>query len=569
VFHDRQQEVIAQAPAIPAAVLRAFGERGIRVREGGIGVSDFRRGFARPMWIVWSVAAAVLLVASANVASLLLSRAAARSAEMALRASLGATRRRLVRQLLTESLLLSGLATGLGWIWTIGAAPWFVTLLSTDSDPVRLALAMDTRVALFCAAICTATTLIVGLFPAWHGAGGRATPAVTPGRGEARRLLLGHLFVSVQVAFVFCLVVAGAGFLLSLHRLLTVETGFDPRNVTVVTMRSDLGPKQDGLWLTQQLQRQVALLPSVQGAAVGWWAMFGDSKRAEQIVLQGKPPAERQETFYRISPGYFAALRIPLLDGRDFDFRDTDGGQPIPTIVNGAFARRYFGTEAVLGKQFQRQNDKARHMIIGVAADAYYSDLRDGLQPVVYFPMKPPRLFTLYVRSTLDPGSVMRLVEQETRSAVPGIHVVEVTTLETLIGNTLLKEKLLAGVGGVFAAVGLVLVAIGVFGLLSYTVVRRTKEIGIRAALGASRHALISLVLKELSGMMAGGLTTGLLGSLALMRVIRAQFFGIGLVDPVILPAAAAVFLVTTFVAVALPAYRAATMDPLLAMRQE
>ena len=206
---------------------------------------------------------------------------------------------------------------------------------------------------------------------------------------------------------------------------------------------------------------------------------------------------------------------------------------------------------------------------MGVAADAYYSDLRDGLQPVVYFPMKPPRLFTLYVRSSLDPGSLMQLVKQETAATAPGLRVVAVTTLETLIGNTLLKEKLLAGVGGVFASLGLALVTIGLFGLLSYSVVRRTKEIGIRAALGARRQTLISLVIKELLGMMAGGLAVGLLGSLALMRLVQSQLFGIATVDPVVMAAAAAVFLVTTAIAVVLPAYRVATMDPMIALRQE
>ncbi len=569
VFHDRQQDMIAQNAAMPAAALKAFGDRGIRVRPGGIGVSDFQRSFSRPIWIVWSVAAAILLVACANVASLLLSRAAARSPEMSLRTSLGASRGRLVRQLLTESLLLSGLAGILGWVFASATAPWIVTLLSTDSDPVRFAFAMDTRVLLFGAGLCTVTALIVGVLPAWHGAGGRAIPAVTPGSGEARRVFLGRLFVSVQVAFVFCLVVAGAGFLFSLQKLFSVGMGFDPAHVTVLTMRSDLGPKQDGLQLTQQLQRQVSMLPTVQGAAVGWWAIFGDSRRAEQIVLEGRPPSERQETFYRVSPGYFATLRTPLLEGRDFDVRDNDGVQPIPTIVNRAFARRYFGGAPVLGKEFRRRTDNARHVIVGVSADAFYSDLRDGLQPVVYFPMKPPRLFTVYVRSTLDPGSVMRLVEQETRTAGPGLHVVEVTTLETLIGNTLLKEKLLAGVGGVFALLGLVLVAIGLFGLLSYSVVRRTKELGIRTALGARRHALVSLVLKELFGMMAGGLAAGLLGSLALMRLVQSQLFGIATVDPAVMAAAAAAFLVTTSLAVVLPAYRAANMDPMVALRQE
>jgi putative ABC transport system permease protein len=183
--------------------------------------------------------------------------------------------------------------------------------------------------------------------------------------------------------------------------------------------------------------------------------------------------------------------------------------------------------------------------------------------------MKPPRLFTVYVRSPLDPGSVMRLVQQEATTAVPGIHLVEVTTLDTLIGNTLLREKLLAGVGGTFAALGLVLVAIGLFGLLNYSVASRAKEIGIRAALGARRRALVALVLKELGGMMAGGLTAGLMGSLALMRLLRSQLFGVGTVDPMVMAAAAALFLLATSLAVVLPAFRAATMDPMVALRQD
>jgi predicted permease len=569
VYRDRQRTMIARNPTLPAAVLTAFGERSIQVRPGGIGVSDFRRGFARPMWIVWSVAAAILLVACATVASLLLSRSASRAQEMLLRTSLGASRGRLVRQLLTESVMLAGFASGLGLVFASAAAPWLVTTLSTDTDPVHLALAMDSRVLLFCAGVCAATTLVVGVLPAWHGSGARALSAAAPGSGEPHGLVLGRVFVSVQVAFVFCLVVAGAGFLFSLQKLFTIEMGFDPRHVTVLTMRSDLGPKQDGLKLTQQLQRQMSELSNVQGAAVAWWAMFGDSRRAEQIVMEGKAPSERQETFYRVSPGYFATLATPLVEGRDFDVRDTDGVQPVPTIVNRAFARRYFGGEAVVGREFRRRSDDTRHVIVGVAADAFYSDLRNGLQPIVYFPMKPPRLFTLYVRSPLDSWTVRQLVERQARIAGPGIHVVEVTTLESLIGNTLLKEKLLAGVGGVFAALGLALVTIGLFGLLSYSVVRRTKELGIRAALGARRHTLISLVLKELFLMMAGGLTAGILGSVGLMRLIHSQLFGVSAVDPSIIATASAIFLLTTSIAVVLPAYRVATMDPLVALRQD
>jgi predicted permease len=568
-YRTRQRELItAQASAMPAAALKSFGEKGLVLRPGGIGTSAFRSRVGRPLWIVWGVAAAILLVACANVASLLLSRSATRRSEMSLRAALGATRGRLVRQLLAESVLLSGLAGGLGLFGALSAAPWLVTWLSTDSEPIRLVLALDGRMLLVCLGICAATVIVVGLLPAWQGAAVRLA-APTVGHGDPRAALFGRVFVVVQVAFVFCLVVAGTGFVISLQKLSSVDLGFDARHVTVVTMRSDLGPRQDGLKLTQQLQRQVASLPNVEGAAVGWWTIFGDSRRAEQVVRDGRPPSERHETFYRISPGYFDTLRTPLVEGRDFDVHDTDGVEPVPTIVNRAFARRYFEGEAVLGREFRRRGDNVRHVIVGVAADAYYSDLRSGLQPVVYFPMKPPRLFTLYVRAPLDAGSVMRQVGEVARQGGPGLRVVSATTLETLVGNTLLQEKLLAAIASVFASLGLLLVAVGLFGLLSCSVVRRTKEIGIRATLGATRHVLVGLVLRESLAMMAGGLAVGVVGALALLRVIHAQFFGIAAADPLVIAAAAGLVVLTTVVAVLLPVYRAATVDPLAALRHD
>ena len=381
--------------------------------------------------------------------------------------------------------------------------------------------------------------------------------------------MLGRVFVSVQVAFVFCLVVTGAGFLVSLQKLFTVEVGFEPRHVTVLTMRSDLGPKQDGLTLSRQLQRRcpccrtsTGLLSAGGPSSATAGAPNRSSSKVKRLPIGRRPFIESHQ-------GISQRSRLHSWTGATSTSRDTDGAQPIPTIVNRAFARRYFGGEPVIGREFARRTDNARHVIIGVAADAYYADLRDGLQPIVYFPMKPPRFFTLYVRSSLDPGSVRRLVEQEARVAGPGIHVVDVTTLETLIGNSLLKEKMLAGVGGVFASLGLALVAIGLFGLLSYSVTRRTKELGVRAALGARRHALISLVLKELFGMMAGGLTVGLLASLGLMRLVHSQLFGIATVDPVVMAAAGAAFLLTTSIAVIVPAHRAGTMDPLVALRRD
>ena len=204
---------------------------------------------------------------------------------------------------------------------------------------------------------------------------------------HAGRLRMGRLFVSVQVAFAFCLVTGGAGFLLSLRNLAAVDGGLDAKGVTVLAMNNT--PDRDRQKaLQQEIQMRVAALPNVQGAATGWMAIFSGARRAQRVVVPGKPPsAAREETFYRVSPGYFAALRTPLLSGRDFTFRDNDD-EPVATVVNRAFAMTYFGSEAVLGREFLR-DDGVRHQIVGLAANSHFGSLRSGPEPIAYMPMKP------------------------------------------------------------------------------------------------------------------------------------------------------------------------------------
>ena len=329
---------------------------------------------------------------------------------MALRVSLGAWRSRLMRQLLTESLLIA-LAAGLcGWVLSRLAGPALVAMVSTRANPVRLDLSPDPRVLLFCTALCALSALFFGLLPAWQATGASPLGSLRHAGGQAGRLRLGRLFVGVQVAFAFCLVTGGAGFLFSLRNLAAVDTGFDPEGVTVLTMSNT--PQRDRqLARMQEIQTRVAALPNVQQVAAAWMPVFSGARRAQRVVLPGRPPSEREETFYRVSPGYFATLRTPLLKGRDFTFSDNDD-EPVPTIVNRAFARRYFGTEDVLGREFRR-DDGVRHQIVGLAADSHFGSLRDGPEPIAYMPMKPPRIFTLYVRSTLDPGSVAKMVDRE------------------------------------------------------------------------------------------------------------------------------------------------------------
>lgn len=594
IFSAHQDEWVKNRPTMPAPLQKQFREQPLYVRAAAAGTSDFQRSFAKPLWIVLGVATGILLIACANIASLLLARATARSAEMAMRASLGAARSRLIRQLLTESLLLSMMAGALGWAIANLAAPLLVNALS-----VRLVLSMDTRVLFFCAAVSTLAAVFFGLLPAWQSSGSQPAQHLHGLRVAAGRLRLGRLFVAIQVAFAFALIVAGASFLFSLRNLLNVNTGFNPHNVAIIhvsTELSDVTQKPEISVFLDEIQRRVEALPGVQSAAISQGTMFDGSEWSNQVILPGKPLPDREERALGVSPRYFSMMRIPLLPGREFEQRDRDyhhtgpppttdssdnkvpyfGNEdpdkgPRPTIVNQALARRYFGTDNVLGKVFQTPYDNKlmSREIIGVAGNSSYGSLREGPEPMMYSIVRGSSYVALLVRSTLDLGSVVKMVEREAKAIGHGTRLREITTMDTLIGDTLLREKLLAGIGGAFAFLGLLLAAIGLFGLLNYSVTRRTKEIGIRAALGARRPALVFLVLKDMFGMIAAGLLVGLAGSLAFMTFVRSLLFGIRSVDPLVITTAAAVFLAAAFLAGGLPASRAASIDPMVALRHE
>jgi hypothetical protein len=320
-----------------------------------------------------------------------------------------------------------------------------------------------------------------------------------------------------------------------------------------------------------QLQTQVSSQPGIQAAALAWWPIFSGGGWSEQVIIPGKGPSEREEIFYRVSPGYFAALRTPLLAGRDFEPVDKNQQEPAPAMVNEAFARRYFNSLNVLGREFKYvfTHSPVRVVVVGVVSDAHYYDLRNPADPMVYLPIGGNRSFTLYIRSPLQLGQIVRLVEREAHSIGSAMRIRETTTLEEIVGNTLLREKLLAGVGGACAFFGLLLAAIGLFGLLNYSVGRRTKEIGIRAALGAQRSEIVHLILKDVAGLLSGGLIVGLASALVVIAIFRSLLFGIQTADPFVIGTAIGLFLVTGALATSLPAHRAATIDPVCALREE
>lgn len=585
-FHDIALDTVKRFPTLPPAIRQQYLSNKIQVTRAPTGVSDFRRTFSRPLWIVFGVAAGILAIACANVASLLLARATARSNEMAMRVSLGAGRARLVRQLLTESLLLSLIAGAGGWLLAGLTGPLLVRMLSRESDPLQFQLAIDTRVLLFSIGVATAAAVVLGLAPALEGSRVDPIRAMRAASGQAAKLRLGKVFVGFQVACAFCLVAIGAAFLFSLGNLLRVEPGFNPRNLAVLRVTVDSHDEADWISgrpnnsrlrdLMVQLQERVKNQSGVQAAALAWWPIFGGTSWTEQVILPSGS-SDHEEIFYRVSPGYFAALGTRLLAGRDLERGDHLADEPKPVVVNEVFARKYFGVVNAIGREFSYLEREVhpdrelqrRQVIVGVVESAHYASLRKAAEPIVYLPIEGTNSFTLYVRSALPLGQVMQMAERESRSIDSNLQVHEISSLDTLIGDTLLREKLLAGIGGAFAFFGLLLAGIGLFGLLSYSVSRRVKEIGIRAALGARRSQIVALVLKDVAALMGGGVLTGMGAALTILVVLRSLLFGIRTVDPLVTSSALAIFFLTGLIAAGLPAHRAASVDPLRALRDE
>jgi predicted permease len=584
-FHRFRLESIKQVPTMPKAIQNQFLQSTIRAHPAATGMSDFRKTFSSSLWIVFGVAAGILLIACANVASLLLARATARSTEMAMRLSLGAARLRLIRQMLTESLIFSLLAGALGWLLACMTAPLLVRLLSTGSNPVQFVLAVDTRVLFFCIGISTVSAVLFGLVPAWQASGAHPIRSLRASAEVTAKLWLSKVFVGLQVACAFCLVTVGAAFLFSLGNLLHVNPGFDARNMAVLNLTTEASTSDDPVSSNAdhrnleasernrmlQLQSALASQPGIEAAAIAWWPIFEGGGWSQQVFIPGKEPSEQEEILYPVSRGYFAALHTPVIAGRDFIPADSKVRNPSPVIVNEAFARKYFGTSNVLGREFSihRENVLMREMIVGVASDAHYYNLRGPADPTVYLPIEGSTSFTLYVRSPLPLGQIVRLVDRQANALGSGMRISEITTLEMIVGNTLMREKLLADLGGAFAFFGLLLAAVGLFGLLNYSVARRTKEIGVRAALGAQRSEIVSLVLKGIAGLMGAGILIGLGGALAIMMVFQSLLFGIQRVDPFVTATAIVIFLLAGLIAASFPAHRAASLDPVRALREE
>jgi predicted permease len=541
----------------------------IDLRDASAGFSRVRHDFERPLFALAAIVGLVLLIACSNVANLLLARSAARRREMALRASIGASRWRLVQQVLVESSVLTGAAAGVGVLGAIAAVPLIVGMLTTNENPVYLDARLDWRVLTFVAVLGCATTVLFGVVPALRASTAAPGEAIAHGGRYAASAGMARSLLAVQIGFSLMILFVAGLLLRSFDRLLAVDLGFRPEHVTLLSVeaRDRLEPAQ-AREVGRQLLARVQELPGVESASVSGWALFRGWSNGNNV---GLPDGGRAQTFrLAVSPQFFRTLRTPLLDGREFVPADSDATDPIPIIVNEAFARKYLPGERAVGLRLSttRGGRPISYEIVGLVASARDGSVRGEMSAFLFSPIQDAD-GTIEIRSAFDPRTVADRVREVLPQIHPSLRLVDVTLQTSLVWNTLLRERLLAVLSAFFAALGLVLAAIGLYGVSSYAVVRRTREIGIRLALGAQAPAVVRSVAGGIALAVAAGTAAGLAGGLYFARFMQTFLFE---TDPVS-PSSLALPLLWLF-AVALaatwrPLRRATHVDPVEALRAD
>lgn len=546
----------------------------IYMRPGVSGWSGLRQHFARALWLFASVAFLVLLIACANVAGLLVARAAAREREMALRISIGAGRGRLIQQVLIESALLSIASCVAGVLIALAAAPRLVSMLSTTHSLVRLDLHLDWRLLAFLAGTGTLVTFLFGLAPALRASGVSPNHALKSGgeRHTARIGLFRPLFAA-QTAFGFVVLFIAGLCLASFTKLIRADPGFDATDLAIAHVEArDLregGPKALVAWT--DLVEHVKQIPGIESASLSGWGLFEGRGRNKSLRIPGRAVDSEDPWYLPISPGFVETMRIRLADGRDLEWRDAQPQSPSAVIVNESFARRYFPGESPLAKRFSRVDGGAlvAQEIVGVARDAKYTSIRGAAPPTVYDPFRPAEWAALQIRTQIAGNSLMALLREELPRVHPAFRVVDLTMQSALVDNTLTRDRALALLSAFFSIVVLVLVAVGLYGVLSYRVVQRTPEIGIRLALGARPMEVVGMVVSEIGLVMALGLGLGVAGGIVASRFVIALLYDVRSSDLWSIGRPITCILLACSLSALLPAWRAARVDPTTCLRHE
>ena len=546
----------------------------------GTGISQLRRQYESPLWLLLATTGLVLLIACANLANLMLARATAREREIAVRLAIGASRGRIVRQLLAESLLIAAIGSAAGAVLAQWLSRFMVGFLTTENNRIFVELSLDWRIFAFTAALGVLTCLIFGLVPAMRATGlapGIAMKAGSRGSTDTReRFGMRRALVVAQVALSLVLVVGALLFVRSLRNLMTLDAGFRQEGILVATMdlrRAGVAEARRAA-LYQQITDRLSSLPGVESAAQALIVPVSGSGWNETIIVDGVK-YKQNVNFNRVSAGYFRTMGTPLLAGRDFDGTDRPGAEQ-SAIVTELFARTFFPRQDPIGRTFQLDEPPDQphfiNRIIGVVKDTKYTDLREEFTPLVFLAAaqeeKPVPLLQVVMRSSAPLASITPQVTSVVGQANSNI-IVQFQTLPGLVRESLLRERLMATLSGFFGALAGLIATIGLYGVMSYMVARRRNEIGIRMALGAARSDVVRMVMREAGLLLVAGVFVGIALAIAAARTASTLLFGLHPGDPATLAMAAGGLGLVAMLASYLPALRASRLQPTEALREE
>ena len=591
---DARDSTVGESPDLSKGIPHQGEFPTLEFSPGGKGLGSLRDEFSRPLLVLMTVVGFVLLIACANVANLLLARATSRHREVAVRLAVGADRKRLIRQLLTESVLLALLGGVFGLLLAYLATRVLITLMSSGGELIALTVRPDLHVLGFTAAVSLGTGVLFGLVPALkatqpdlatvlkENSKGQASPERSAGIG------LGKVLVVSQVAMTLVLLMGAGLFVRTLGKLDLVNVGFNQRNLLLF----GVDPTQNGYKdeklaeFYQELQRRIETLPGVHSASFSVHSLIGGGVGIDGISIPGYTPSAREvqsgsvEVYYNeVGPHFFKTMAAPLLLGRAIDVKDTDTNPKI-AIINQTLARKYFANSDPIGRHFlgfgDGEKNNANIEIVGVVGDTKYSDLRQDVPPTIFLPifqnlkwMDREGTLTFEVRTVGDPHELIPAVRHAVRSTDPNVPLSNVRTQVEQIDQTLFQERLFAKLSSFFGLLALALACIGLYGIMSYAVARRTHEIGIRMALGARQEDILLKVLREAFLLALVGVAIGIPIALGALRLISSMLFGLKPTDPLTLAAAIAFMLAVSALAGYLPARRASRVNPMVALRYE
>jgi predicted permease len=556
------------------------------------GLAGFRMQLGEPLRLLMAAVGIVLLIACANVAGLMLARSTSREREMAVRLALGASRRRVIQQVLTESLLLSVAGAVLGMLLAYEGASALAAFTSANwYQPLQIDVRPDARVLLFTIGAALVTGIGFGMVPALRGARTRA--ALEFGRGTTsgvpqaaysrrrRRLGLSSALVMMQVALSIVMLTGGGLLLRTLDKLRSIDAGFDTRNILLLWIDPTLAGYEKGRLqdLYENLQQRLAAVPGVTSVSYSSDALLDGDIWTEDVKVQGQTNKQTVESqMLRVGPKYFETMRMPLLRGRALGVADIRSGPPA-AVVNQAFVRKFMEGRDPLGVYFGPDQSKATEKnkapqwtIIGVVRDAKYSSLQDEVAPTAYVPLtEGGAAFALRAASgsLVDSVAMTAAVRKTVSDLDENLPVMRMQTQSDTIDRLLFNQRLLARLLGVFATLGLGLACIGLYGLLSYEVAARTREIGVRMALGAQRKSVLGLILRRGLVMVLLGLAVGVGAAALTTRLLASVLYGVKPLDPLTFVSVAMLLAGVGLAACFLPAWRALHVDPVVALRYE